>query len=116
MPASNELPRGWNFTQRAAGIATINIPAIQGVSHVLTSVKATISLQTGAPPIRQTVWDQNAFPYLEVTIPSASPAWTAVTDEWTGQIVYPVGGPLSIGFDGSSANLIELLVIQGYDI
>lgn len=125
MAANDEFPNKWITAIRTDGTeASITIPAITGVTHILTDVivgmtalaalsfNAPIEVSSGGTPLF-TVAGTNSL------VETAS-NFTAVDDNaqfsWSGKVTGLYGANLVIDTFTGVVNLVQSLVIMGYDI
>jgi hypothetical protein len=119
--ANDDFPRGW-LSSVGVGTtgtpATIIIPAVAGVAHVVTDVDATIAYGGGAfgsyvwtyyNPGTGNVTCNYGYLFME----------SGGKDEysWSGKIAVPLDTILTVSFqEGCPAGGVETLTVQGYDI
>jgi hypothetical protein len=93
--------------------ASIVIPASAGIAHVATSVAVTIN-NLAAASFQQIAIFLNSTQIGWANCPG-SPSLNAF--QWTGEIVGPVGGSLTLLQNGNvPGGCYEVLEIQGYDL
>lgn len=122
MTAVDEFPRGWSPTieQDLTGIAAqIIIPAVPGVTHVLTSIQAHLVDATVAPGASEGLVVQ-AFDGVSLLLSWL--LWIASLPgsddfQWTGSLAGTVGNSMTIEFapptPGHQIN--QDLSAEGYD-
>lgn len=130
MAANDDFPRGWDFSQaqNQAGAASITLPALIAVSHVLTGIEAKLTVFSAvAAAVSFSVFVNivNGAQIFQQHLLIAGVPQTAVAgsstseDEWTwsGKFAASPGNALTVAFNTAAiANVIENLSIHGYDI
>jgi hypothetical protein len=127
------FPRDWDYTEEvgAGGALNITLPAIAGVSHVLTAVNVSAyayGLAANQLTVANVAYSVGGAPiiYLPANIaatadePAASPGsgyFAAGSASWAGTIAAPVGESLTVtsGSLASISTSAAMLEIQGYD-
>ena len=115
----SEFPRGWLLTMQAGGgaLASITVPAVPGVVHVLDSFSAvyTCSAATGTASANNV--QITGGPLLALL---ALPGGAVGSDSGGGSgLDYATapGAALTVAFAGASpGSFFEFLTIQGHDI
>lgn len=113
MPANDEFPRGWvRASAGASNVAnSIIIPAVVGITHVLTDVRAVMLNRSGAPASANVNVNGNFLFTMDLL------AATNIDGEsWSGKISSPIGLTLTVAFSAGGVNVFEYLTIQGYDV
>jgi hypothetical protein len=114
------FPRNWDyFNEPAAGLApSITLPAIATITHVLTSVVATVQNSTaaavGACDVTVQILAVNTVIALTGYLP-ASEQFAASAGSWTGSIASPPGGSLIVLVNPGVAGTVMTLEAQGFD-
>lgn len=116
MAANDEFPRGWTLTSRAVGagqVASIIVPAVAGVTHVLDTVIARLLGTPGGGGAEFTVLN-GAIVLADLYIAVPGVDETVLTDVGMSAAV---GAALQVNFNAVSvAGVNQFLVIQGHDI
>ena len=120
----SDFPRGWTLSvDNAAAAASIVVPAIAGVAHVLDAFDAKLqntsaALQGSIITLSSSdgVFSGFVLGRLSTSTPAAS---SLTTDEVSGSGLDLAAGPgasLTIAFASWTAGMTETLRIQGHDI
>jgi len=112
-----DFPRDWDLIVplTVSAVASITVPAIPGVAHVLTAVNAAIVNNAAHAGIALLVTANGLYlPSLVLAVPGVS-AVESASGAWTGTLATAPGGALTVALNGSQANLYEFLELQGYD-
>lgn len=114
MPANDEFPRGWTLSSSGGSGATLTIviPAVVGIVHVLTDVRAKIVNRSGAA-FSANINVNGSFLFTMDLVATA----TGDADSASGiRVLSTIGGSLTVAFSAGAVNVFEYLSIQGYDI
>lgn len=128
MAANDEFPRGWTLSVvvSGAGTATITVPSLAGVAHVLDSFEAKVSnTSTTQGAGDQITVSSSLATYSGFVIGLLGASLVAAagdvnTDEASGSglgLATAPGESLTVAFNGPAfAGATMLLVIQGHDV
>jgi hypothetical protein len=122
--ASDDLPRGWTIQQAgAAGVQlVITVPAVPGISHVLTGMSGYTQLFNGSGPdwgvLNVTV---GGLGVIAQVLTGANTQDSGVyqdiqTVSWTGMYMAPTGVALVVIFASPGSGWTDIGLIEGYDI
>lgn len=115
----SDFPRGWTLTvDSAAGAATITVPAVAGVVHVLDSFTAKITTGAAAGGALVTLSSSDGV-FTSVPLGAInSPASSSDMASASGlDLAAGPGASLTIACNaGPPAGGAEFLMIQGHDI
>lgn len=118
MAATDELPRGWIHTDLTDGsAASIAIPAVPGVSHVIDGIYAKLSFSAILGPyqveLTSAVTWAGGLTVANLYLPAAG------SDDATLSGLGLTGLPgevLTVKFNSFAAGVFEMLIVQGHDI
>ena len=117
MAASDELPRGFNLTTGLVSPTSqvqITLPAITGISRVITDVWCRI---TGASTSVEQQYTLAIGPlvYRFIHLPAG-----IQTDEveWSGKLLFPLGASVLVQISNQPLQTgnFAVLTVQGYDV
>jgi hypothetical protein len=118
----SDFPRGWTLAVDQA-IASITVPAIPGVAHVLDSVSAKMNSTNAAVGGALVTLSSSDGTYNNFVLGHLQTAGVAApgseSDSLSGSDLNLAAGPgasLTIAFSGGGPGIGETLVIQGHDI
>jgi hypothetical protein len=117
----SDFPRGWTLTVDLVGAASITVPAIPGVSHVLDAFFAQLGTNAGGGALQvQLSSSDGTFNNMVIGHPilPAAAAGSFESASASGSDLGLAAGPgasLTV-FMGAIAGVTETLVIQGHDI
>jgi hypothetical protein len=118
--STSDFPRGWTFSARTAGTAaSITVPAIPGVIHVLDSVNAKIFNGSGGQAgllVTLTSSDGIFAAFLLGELEAVTPNGTDEISLSTLDLAAGAGASLTVAYNGGIALVNENLLIQGHDI
>jgi hypothetical protein len=114
---STGMPRGWTYaTTSTAGItASITVPAIPGVAHVLTGANASM-LGSPTHPAVASALIINGIGYGSMLLPGVSGSYETDSYAWSGELLIPVNTSLIVTIQYSNTNVTQTLDLAGYDL
>lgn len=121
MPANDEFPRGWVLHNESGAVGTqasITVPAVAGIAHVLSQVDWTLENFAGASNFDSFV-DVLIAGVLATRLSLTTVAAGTIRDSgtWGGKFQAPLNTSLQVRLSSVVvAGVTEVLVIQGYDV
>ena len=116
----SDFPRGWTLSSYVAGgLASITVPAIAGVVHVLDSFTGTIYNTAASTAELRVVVSSSDGVFASLPLAELVAAATNGSDSGGGSGLDLAAGPgasLTIAFNGSATGINEFLLVQGHDI
>lgn len=121
------FPRGWTKTSSpgAGNVASIVVPGITGVSHVLDSFEARVSSSLTTGPVQweilltssDLVFNALVIGWLFANAAASATNVVVDTESATGlDMAAGPGASMTVAFQFASAAVIPFLRIQGHDI
>jgi hypothetical protein len=116
-----DFPRGWTLTVDLVGAASITVPAIAGVAHVLDAFSAQLATAAGGAALQVLLSSSGGtFTNLVIGHPilpaaAAGSFESAAASGSDLNLAAGIGESLTV-FIGAVAGVTETLVIQGHDI
>jgi len=115
MAANDEFPRGWDLVAGVASAgASLGVPAIPGITHVLTGITVLFWNPTGVTPAEIGV-KVNGVVFGIIILATGTPDYSFGDYTWTGKLPITTGAALTLTTDGGPGFNINV-EIQGYDI
>lgn len=121
-----DLPRGWTLSADAnPGTASITVPAIAGVSHVLDAVTVKIhgfngsAAYSGAVLVTSSDGAYTNFPVARVSVTAAAAASLQADAAAIADLGLAAGAGASLTVavsPAAGAGITQTLVIQGHDV
>lgn len=121
--ATTDFPRGWTISAKAAAAAaaSITLPALNGITHILDSLSAEV-VNTGANGAAFEV-TVTAGGVVTLTVPltvgtvTAPDVQSGTASDTSLDISSTSGGTIVVAFTTvTPGNMIQYLLIQGHDI
>lgn len=124
MSASDEFPRGYSLNTNTGGTASVTIPGIAGISHVITAIDASAFYDGTTPPatainvqVNSSSGTFTSFVVGYITFPAdTTGGFPQDSVSYSGQLICAPGESVTISLSDGKTNLVETLTVQAYDI
>lgn len=115
MTANDEFPRGQTITVVTAGQATVTLPAVAGITHVIDEITVRILGTTAANTVVGFIF--TTVPGLNLTqTGTVGGTLTTDTDTISGPISGIINSAVTIASGGAVAGVTQILRVTWHDI